>query len=64
MIVHIDCNSFFASCETAFRPELKGRPVVVANGGGGNSGIILALTPEAKAAGLRRGMPVFKSRDS
>ena len=63
MIVHIDCNSFFASCETAFRPELKGRPVVVANGGGGNSGIILALTPEAKAAGLRRGMPVFKSRD-
>lgn len=31
MIIHIDCNSFFASCEVTFHPELKGKPVVVAN---------------------------------
>ena len=30
-ILHIDCNSFYASCEVSLRPELKGKPVVVAN---------------------------------
>ena len=24
-----DCNSFYASCETAFKPFLRGRPVIV-----------------------------------
>ena len=46
MYVHIDCNSYFASCEIATRPGLEGTPVVVANGnenggtqnGGGDGG--------------------------
>lgn len=60
MIVHIDCNSFFASCEVASRPELRGKPVVVANCNEAGGGIILALTDEAKKLGLKRGNPVFQ----
>lgn len=62
MIVHIDCNTFFASCEVAFHPELYGKPVVVANSNEAGGGVILALTPEAKRLGLKRGNPVFQVR--
>lgn len=48
------------SCELVSRPELKGTPVVVANDNGNNGGIILALNAEAKAAGLKRGNPLFQ----
>ena len=60
MILHIDCNSFYASCEVSLRPDLRGKPVVVANCNEAGGGIILALTKEAKAIGLKRGDPVFK----
>ncbi len=48
------------SCELVSRPDLKGTPVVVANNNGNNGGIILALNPEAKAIGLKRGNPLFQ----
>ncbi len=60
MIIHIDCNSFYASVEIATRPELAGRPVVVSNNNESGGGIILALTKEAKMLGLHRGDPIFK----
>ena len=60
MFLHIDCNTFYASCEVALRPDLQGKPVVVANCNEAGGGIILALTKEAKALGLKRGDPVFK----
>lgn len=63
MFLHIDCNTFFASCEVATRPELAGKPVVVANDNENGGGIILALTPEAKALGLKRGNPLFQVRN-
>ena len=63
MFLHIDCNSYFASCEVATRPGLEGRPVVVANDNEAGGGIILALTAEAKALGLKRGTPLFKVRN-
>ncbi|MCP6473616.1 hypothetical protein NL509_27620, partial [Klebsiella pneumoniae] len=28
MFALVDVNSFYASCETIFRPDLQGRPVV------------------------------------
>jgi len=62
MFVHIDCNSYFASCEVATRPGLAGRPVVVANDNEAGGGVILALSPEAKALGLKRGTPLFQVR--
>lgn len=62
MFLHIDCNTYFASCEVATRPGLEGKPVVVANDNENGGGIILALTPEAKALGLKRGIPLFQVR--
>ncbi len=63
MILHIDCNTFYASCEVSLRPDLKGKPVVVANCNEAGGGIILALTKEAKALGMKRGNPVFQVKD-
>lgn len=62
MILHIDCNTFYASCEVAMHPEMYGKPVVVANSNEAGGGIILALTKEAKAFGLKRGNPLFQVR--
>lgn len=55
-----DCNSFFCSVEKAFHPGLRGKPVCVLSSNDGN---IVALTPEAKKIGIKRGDPVFKVRD-
>lgn len=63
MILHIDCNTFYASCEASLRPDLFGKPIVVANCNEAGGGIILALNREAKALGLKRGDPVFKVQD-
>ena len=63
MIVHIDCNNFFASCELATRPDLQGKPAVVANVTEAGGGIILALNNEAKAVGLKRGNPIFQVKN-
>lgn len=52
-----DCNSFYASCERLFRPDLHGKPVVVLSN---NDGCLIALTPEAKALGFKMGMVYFK----
>ena len=57
MIFHADGNAFYASAEQIFRPDLRGKPVVVLSN---NDGIIIALNREAKALGLVRGDPYFK----
>lgn len=60
MIALVDCNSFFCSVEKVFHPGLEGRPVCVLSS---NDGCIVALTPEAKQLGLKRGDPLFKVRN-
>lgn len=60
MFALVDCNSFFCSVEKVFHPGLEGKPVVVLSS---NDGCIVALTPEAKTLGLKRGDPIFKVRD-
>lgn len=57
IFLHLGGNSFYCSCERIFRPQLRGKPVVVLSN---NDGCIVALTKEAKAVGLKRGMPLFK----
>ncbi len=53
----LDCNSFFASCEKLFRPDLANRPVVVLSN---NDGVVVARSPEAKKLGIPMGEPYFK----
>lgn len=50
-ILHIDGDSFFASCEVAKNPLLRGKPVIT----GKERGIVSACTYEAKARGVMRG---------
>lgn len=59
VILHTDMNKFYASCERAFRPDLRYRPVVVLSN---NDGCVVALTKEAKAVGIKRGVPYFQIR--
>ncbi|MBV9159441.1 MAG: DNA polymerase IV [Candidatus Kaiserbacteria bacterium] len=51
-ILHIDGDSFFASCEVAKDLRLKGRPVVT----GKERGIASSMSYEAKRMGVKRGM--------
>ncbi|MDR2454656.1 MAG: DNA polymerase IV [Bifidobacteriaceae bacterium] len=59
-IIHVDMDAFFASVELLARPELRGRPVIVA--GGQERGVVVAATYEARAFGVRAGMPVGQAR--
>ncbi|CAI1620426.1 DNA polymerase V subunit UmuC [Serratia quinivorans] len=52
-----DVNNFYASCETLWRPDLRGRPIVVLSN---NDGCVVAQSKEAKALGLKTGAPYFK----
>ena len=59
MIALVDCNSFYASCERVFRPDLRHVPIVVLSN---NDGCIVAMDRLAKSAGIRRGVPYFTVR--
>jgi DNA polymerase-4/DNA polymerase V len=57
-ILHLDADAFFASCEQAIHPELRGRPVIT----GKERGIVAAASYEAKAKGVKRGMRLFEAK--
>ena len=57
MFALVDCNSFYASCEQVFRPDLRGKPVVVLSN---NDGFVVARSKEAKALGIGDLQPFFK----
>lgn len=61
MIAMVDCNSFYASCEQVFRPDLWGKPVVVLSN---NDGCVIAANKEAKQlTHIPMFEPVFKIKD-
>lgn len=59
-VIHADINSFYASAEQLFRPDLKGKPVMVLSN---NDGCVVALNKEAKARGFKRGDVYFQVRE-
>jgi len=54
-----DMRSFYCSCEKVFRPDIRGRGVVVTSN---NDGVVVALDDRAKAAGIKKFEPYFKQR--
>ena len=60
-ILHVDGDSFFASCEIALHPEWQERPVWVGGGRRGN-GIVIASNRIAKKFGVKTGMACFEAR--
>lgn len=57
MFALVDCNNFYASCERVFRPDLKGKPVVVLSN---NDGCVIARSNEAKALNIPMGVPAYQ----
>jgi len=60
-ILHVDGDSFFASCEIALDEKLTGRPVWVGGGRRGD-GIVIAANRAAKKFGVTTGMACFEAR--
>lgn len=58
-IAHIDADSFFASVLVRKHPHLRGKPLLATGMGGG---CVIAATYEAKAKGVKTGMPLFEAR--
>lgn len=59
LVALVDCNSFYASCEKVFRPDLQCKPVVVLSN---NDGCIIARSNEAKSLCIDMGQPFHKVR--
>jgi DNA polymerase-4 len=60
-ILHVDGDSFFASCEIALNPKLQERPVWVGGGRKGD-GIVIAANQIAKKFGISTGMACFEAK--
>lgn len=57
MFALLDGNNFYVSCERVFRGTLKGQPVIVLSN---NDGCAIARSDEAKALGIKMGVPFFQ----
>ncbi|MBI2414996.1 DNA polymerase IV [candidate division WWE3 bacterium] len=62
IIFHVDYDSFFASVEQQYHPELRGKPIGV-TGSSLSRGVICAASREAKKLGVKTAMPVFKAKE-
>ncbi|MBA3814668.1 MAG: Y-family DNA polymerase [Alphaproteobacteria bacterium] len=60
MFALVDCNAFYVSCERVFQPHLEGKPVIVLSS---NDGCAISRSNEAKALGIKMGVPLFKIKD-
>ena len=56
----VDVNNMYVSCERAFNPRLKNRPVVVLSN---NDGCAVARSNEVKALGVKMGAPWHQMQD-
>ena len=62
VILHCDCNSFFASVETALNPAYRGVPMAVCGSERDRHGIVLAKNEQAKAYGVKTAETVWSAR--
>jgi DNA polymerase V len=59
MVVLIDCDNFFASCERIMQPHLQSKPVAVLSN---NDGCVVARSSEVKKAGVKMGQPYHECK--
>lgn len=62
VIFHVDMNSFYASVEAAYNPELKGKPLAIAGNPEERKGIIVTSSYEARDKGVKTTMPLWEAR--
>ena len=53
----VDIDNCYCSCEKVFRPDLEGKPIVVLSN---NDGCVVARSNEAKALGIKEGIPYYQ----
>ncbi len=59
MIIHLDADAFFASCEQAVDSRLRGKAIAV---GGAKRGIVASASYEARKMGVYTPMPTAQAR--
>ena len=62
VILHSDCNSFFASVESALNPEYRGVPMAVCGSVEARHGIVLAKNELAKQYGIKTAETVYSAK--
>ena len=62
VILHCDCNSFFASVETALNPAYKNVPMAVCGSTEDRRGIVLAKNELAKKYNIQTAETVFSAK--
>ncbi|WP_411333415.1 DNA polymerase IV [Metabacillus indicus] len=62
VILHVDMNSFYASVEMAFEPELRGKPLAIAGNVEERKGIVVTCSYEARARGVKTTMPLWQAK--
>ena len=59
MFALVDANSFYCSAEQVFRPEWRGKPIIVLSN---NDGCIVAANKQAIALGIKKFQPYFQAQ--
>ncbi|MGR5520767.1 Y-family DNA polymerase [Vibrio campbellii] len=59
MFALVDANAFYCSAEQVFRPEWRGKPLIVLSN---NDGCIVAANRQAKEAGVEKFKPYFQMK--
>ncbi|WP_113930921.1 DNA polymerase IV [Bacillus sp. P14.5] len=62
VILHVDMNSFYASVEAAYNPELKGKPLAIAGNPDERRGIIVTCSYEARKFGVKTTMTLWEAK--
>ena len=57
MFALVDANSFYCSAEQVFRPDWRGKPIIVLSN---NDGCVVAANRQAKEAGIPKFKPYFQ----
>ena len=63
IILHVDCNCFYASVEMLYHPELADRPLAVGGDPEQRHGIVLTANYIAKRRGVKTGMALWQARE-
>ena len=63
VILHCDCNNFFASVEASMNPELNNYAFAVCGDPEYRHGIVLAKNEKAKKYGVQTAEPIWKARN-
>lgn len=64
IILHIDCNCFYASVEMLHHPELAGLPLAVGGDPEARHGIVLTANYIAKRRGVKTGQALWQARQA